>query len=106
MLYGRAIWRIRCALNLLIYEGADPSEPERSQASESLGETSACCRRTDMAVPSRERDVDSRTGGPVRCVAERPADVEEGRRGLLYERLGDIAKALDVPMSELLVDIE
>ncbi len=34
------------------------------------------------------------------------ADVEEGRRGLLYERLGDIAKALDVPMSELLVDIE
>lgn len=34
------------------------------------------------------------------------ADVEEGRRGLLYERLGDIAKALDVPMSELVADID
>jgi transcriptional regulator with XRE-family HTH domain len=34
------------------------------------------------------------------------ADVEEGRRGLLYERLGDIAKALDVPVSELFADIE
>lgn len=34
------------------------------------------------------------------------ADVEEGRRGLLYERLGDIAKALDVPMSEFFADIE
>ena len=34
------------------------------------------------------------------------ADVEEGRRGLLYELLGDIAKALDVPTSEFLVDID
>lgn len=33
-------------------------------------------------------------------------DVEAGRRGLLYERLGDIAKALDVPMSEMLADID
>lgn len=29
-------------------------------------------------------------------------DVEHGRRGLLYERLFDIAAALDVPVSELL----
>lgn len=34
------------------------------------------------------------------------ADVDVGRRGLLYERLGDIAKALDVSMSELLADID
>ncbi|MCB0257547.1 MAG: helix-turn-helix transcriptional regulator [Anaerolineae bacterium] len=31
-------------------------------------------------------------------------DVEHGRRGLLYERLYDIAKALQVPVSELLVE--
>ncbi|QRY43509.1 helix-turn-helix transcriptional regulator [Mycolicibacterium boenickei] len=29
-------------------------------------------------------------------------DVEHGRRGLLYERLFDIACALDVPVSELI----
>jgi len=28
-------------------------------------------------------------------------DVEKGRRGLLYERLCDVAAALDVPVSEL-----
>ncbi|AFC54475.1 XRE family transcriptional regulator [Mycobacterium paraintracellulare] len=30
-------------------------------------------------------------------------DVEHGRRGLLYERLFDIAEALQVPVNELLV---
>ena len=29
-------------------------------------------------------------------------DVEHGRRGLLYERLFDIAEALEVPVAELL----
>jgi transcriptional regulator with XRE-family HTH domain len=29
-------------------------------------------------------------------------DVEHGRRGLLYERLYDIAEALDVPVADLL----
>lgn len=29
-------------------------------------------------------------------------DVEFGRRGLLYERLFDLAEALDVPVAELL----
>jgi transcriptional regulator with XRE-family HTH domain len=29
-------------------------------------------------------------------------DVEHGRRGLLYERLFDIAEALDVPVAELM----
>lgn len=32
-------------------------------------------------------------------------DVEHGRRGLLHERLFDIAKALGVPASELLEGI-
>ncbi len=32
-------------------------------------------------------------------------DVEHGRRGLLYERLFDIADALDVPVGELLQPI-
>jgi transcriptional regulator with XRE-family HTH domain len=31
-------------------------------------------------------------------------DVEYGRRGLLYERLFDIAKALDVPVGDLLAE--
>lgn len=31
-------------------------------------------------------------------------DVELGRRGLLYERLFDLADVLDVPASELLVE--
>ena len=31
-------------------------------------------------------------------------DVEHGRRGLLYERLFDIAEALQVPVSRLLKD--
>lgn len=31
-------------------------------------------------------------------------DVEHGRRGLLYERLFDLAEALDVPVSRLLAD--
>ncbi len=31
-------------------------------------------------------------------------DVERGRRGLLYERLYDIAEALQVPVSQLLVE--
>lgn len=31
-------------------------------------------------------------------------DVEHGRRGLLYERLFDIADALQVPAGDLLVD--
>ncbi len=31
-------------------------------------------------------------------------DVEHGRRGLLYERLYDIAEALNVPIAELLVE--
>ena len=31
-------------------------------------------------------------------------DVEHGRRGLLYERLYDIAEALGVPIAELLVE--
>lgn len=31
-------------------------------------------------------------------------DVEHGRRGLLYERLFDIADALQVPAADLLVD--
>jgi len=30
--------------------------------------------------------------------------VEHGKRGLLYERVYDIADALDVPISELFVD--
>ena len=30
-------------------------------------------------------------------------DVERGRRGLLYERLFDIAEALEVPVAELLL---
>lgn len=29
-------------------------------------------------------------------------DVEHGRRGLLYERLFDIAEALEVPVADLL----
>lgn len=32
-------------------------------------------------------------------------DVERGRRGLLYERLGDLAKALGVSASDLLEGI-
>ena len=32
-------------------------------------------------------------------------DVEQGRRGLLYERLGDLAKALGVSASDLLEGI-
>ncbi len=31
-------------------------------------------------------------------------DVELGRRGLLYERLFDLAEALEVPASELLIE--
>lgn len=31
-------------------------------------------------------------------------DVEHGRRGLLYERLFDLADALDIPVSRLLAD--
>jgi transcriptional regulator with XRE-family HTH domain len=31
-------------------------------------------------------------------------DVEHGRRGLLYERLYDIAEALGVPIAEVLVE--
>lgn len=31
-------------------------------------------------------------------------DAEHGRRGLLYERLYDIAEALEVPISHLLAD--
>jgi transcriptional regulator with XRE-family HTH domain len=30
-------------------------------------------------------------------------DVEHGRRGLLYERLFDIAEALEVPVADLLI---
>ncbi|SUA31294.1 XRE family transcriptional regulator [Mycolicibacterium fortuitum] len=33
-------------------------------------------------------------------------DVEFGRRGLLYERLGDLAKALGVTASDLLEGIK
>ncbi len=32
------------------------------------------------------------------------SEVESGQRGLLYERLFDIADALGVPASELMVD--
>jgi transcriptional regulator with XRE-family HTH domain len=31
-------------------------------------------------------------------------DVEHGKRGLLYERLFDLADALDVPVAELLTE--
>lgn len=31
-------------------------------------------------------------------------DVEAGRRGLLYERVFDLAEALDVPVADLLVE--
>jgi transcriptional regulator with XRE-family HTH domain len=31
-------------------------------------------------------------------------DVEHGKRGLLYERLFDIADALDIPVGQLLAD--
>ena len=33
-------------------------------------------------------------------------DVEHGKRGILYERLIDIAEALDVPVGELFADAE
>lgn len=33
-------------------------------------------------------------------------DVEHGKRGILYERLIDIAEALDVPVSDLFTEAE
>ncbi|MCF6391037.1 helix-turn-helix domain-containing protein [Mycobacterium sp. MBM] len=77
------------------------NDPERVAAWEA--------RRCD--VGSRIRELRTERGMTQEQLALRSGvtrnvliDVEHGKRGLLYERLFDLAEALEVPVSHLLAD--
>ncbi|MDH6247152.1 transcriptional regulator with XRE-family HTH domain [Mycobacterium sp. OTB74] len=77
----------------------DQSDPERLAEWE----------RVRLAVGRRIREIRTRTGLTQETLALRSGfsrnllvDVELGKSGLLYERLFDLAAALDIPAHELL----
>lgn len=81
-----------------------PTRPEQNDP-----ERVAAWERTRRIVGGRVRQIRIERGMTQEALALSSGvtrnvliDVEHGRRGLLYERLFDIADALGVPVSELL----
>lgn len=77
------------------------TSPERAEAWERHRQKVGERIRSIRVAQSRTQEELALTSGVTRNLL---IDVEHGRRGLLYERLYDIAEALQVPISELLVE--
>lgn len=77
------------------------TSPERAAAWERHRQKVGDRIRSIRVAQGRTQEELALTSGVTRNLL---IDVEHGRRGLLYERLYDIAEALHVPIAELLVE--
>lgn len=77
------------------------TSPERAASWESHRKQVGERIRSIRVAQGRTQEELALTSGVTRNLL---IDVEHGRRGLLYERLYDIAEALHVPIAELLAE--